>query len=312
MFIQLHMRIMWDHDHLPDTGDTLRYVHPPLPDTGDTLTPQGDKIGKAAKAKGDEIGGSAKAAGDKVGGPVGAAISGAGMVAGDAVSGAGMVAGKSVEYTGKAVSEVGKQGKKFQKKYVETATKVSKTAGRAAVKAKAMHDKGVKVASNVGKAVVGGMAKAAMGGDNKAMGQGMAAATGTIVAASIAGKVLEKLDPGLYGPNFAGSFDVYSGPTTISVEEPQSLQYHHNRLGYEYIGNNPDAEMSSAAAGNYAGEEVPTPIRIAITAESPYQPQDLPLVAIKMFQPKSGKQSGMLKLTSPDVHTIVLPEGTFL
>ena len=57
---------------------------------------------------------------------------------------------------------------------------------------------------------------------------------------------------------------------------------------------------------------MPTPIRVSITAESPYQPQDLPIVAMKMFQPKSGKAMGVIKLTSPDVHTFLVPEQTFL
>ena len=58
----------------------------------------------------------------------------------------------------------------------------------------------------------------------------------TLIIASLAGKAMEIVDPGVYGPNFAASYDVYSGPTHISVSDPQTLYYHHNRLGTDYMG----------------------------------------------------------------------------
>ncbi|CAD7963697.1 unnamed protein product [Amoebophrya sp. A120] len=121
-------------------------------------------------------------------------------------------------------------------------------------------------------------------------------------------KLLSQLEPNLYDANWAASWDSTYDGTTIRPVRPDDLHIHHNRDdGAAWASGNPDASFPGTN-----GTDVPTPIRISVTAESPYQPQDLPLVAIKMFQPKSGKPTGVLKITSPDVHTFLVPEMTFL
>ncbi|CAD7944142.1 unnamed protein product [Amoebophrya sp. A25] len=137
--------------------------------------------------------------------------------------------------------------------------------------------------------------------------EGAAKAIGQYAASALAAKALSRVDGNSYDANWAASWDSTFGGTTVSTASPNSLFMHHNRDDGEWTENNPDATMPGTK-----GTDISTPIRISITAESPYQPQDLPLVAIKMFQPKSGKPTGVLKITSPDVHTFLVPEMTFL
>jgi len=137
---------------------------------------------------------------------------------------------------------------------------------------------------------------------------------GKSIAGAVKSTAMQMMDTNLFEANWAASWDSTFGGTEISTADGTSTQHmHHNRDdGFEkWAENNPDATMFPNSAGS-EGTDVPTPIRISITTEAPYQPQDLPLVAIKMFQPKSGKPTGVLKLTSPDVHTFLVPETTFL
>lgn len=115
----------------------------------------------------------------------------------------------------------------------------------------------------------------------------------------------------LFWYNPYASWDSTIQPTWISSEDPQTdtTKYTHHR-GADIEGDgitSPDVRFDGTDV-----QDVPTPIRISVTGESPFQPQDLPIVAMKMFQPKSGKATGIIKLTSPDVHTFIVPEQTFL
>ena len=135
--------------------------------------------------------------------------------------------------------------------------------------------------------------------------------------------------------NFQGSFDSTFSPTILRVVPPETDIPNHTTggglagasMGSPSNGPHPGwHSRSEGAAGaapdasflgdgsdyGYSAETVPTPIRLAVAAETPFQPQDLPIVAVKMFQPRSGKTAGVVRVTSPDAHLFFVPTDTYL
>eukprot|EP00397_Hematodinium_sp_SG-2012_P058324 GEMP01073697.1.p1 GENE.GEMP01073697.1~~GEMP01073697.1.p1 ORF type:complete len:149 (+),score=18.95 GEMP01073697.1:293-739(+) len=56
----------------------------------------------------------------------------------------------------------------------------------------------------------------------------------------------------------------------------------------------------------------PTPVRVKIEASQPYRMQDLPTVYLKVIPSPKHCNQLKLRIESPDVHTVVLPDAYFL